>query len=378
MENFEAWNPVHLHFGRGVTSKLPDILPQIGRKALLLIGKGSVKQNGIYNIVAGAINASGIEMIEFEGIKPNPLLSDVRKAVALGIARKVDMVIGLGGGSVIDSAKAIAVSIPGHLDPWDIFKRVVKPERALPVVSVLTLAATGTEMNQFSVIQNEETLEKIGFGHPLMYPVHSFLDPSFTITVNRDYTVYGITDLIAHSLESYFGEGEADLSDRFVFSIVAEAMEFAPHLLADLASYELRARMMWAATTALNGLTGYGRRRGDWTVHALGHSISMLFDTPHGATLSIVYPAWLKYLSSHIPNRISKLGTALFNDGSVDGTIEKITGFFQSIGSPVTLAEAGIIGNDRQKLLEHWVRVQAQGNIYRLGSVDYNFLLTHM
>jgi alcohol dehydrogenase YqhD (iron-dependent ADH family) len=378
MENFVAWNPVRLHFGRSVTARLPEILPGYGKKALLLLGKGSVKQNGIYNEVAGIIHSAGIEIIEYEGIKPNPLLSDVRKAVAMGISGKVDMVIGLGGGSVIDSAKAVAVCIPEHLDPWDVFKRVVKPEKALPVISILTLAATGTEMNQFSVIQNEETLEKIGFGHPLMYPAHSFLDPGYTLSVSKDYTAWGITDLIAHSLESYFGDGSADLSDRFVFSIVGEAMDIAPKLLAELSDYELRARMMWAATTALNGMTSYGRKRGDWTVHALGHSISVLFDTPHGATLSMVYPAWLKFLAGQVPERISKLGEALFSDKSVGGTIDHLTRFFQSIGSPVTLAEAGITGDDRLKIRNHWISQKAQGNIYKLEPSDYDFILSNM
>ncbi len=165
---------------------------------------------------------------------------------------------------------------------------------SVPLIAVLTLAATGTEMNPVAVLQNPGTREKIGFRNDAMYPTHSFLDPAYTLSVPANYTAYGIVDLVAHCLEAWFGEGDATLSDRFVLSIIKEALEYGPALMADLSNYELRARIMWAATNALNNMTMYGRVSGDWGVHALGHVLSFLYDTPHGASLSIMYPAWMK------------------------------------------------------------------------------------
>lgn len=175
-----------------------------------------------------------------------------------------------------------------------------------------------------------------------MYPRHSYLDPMYTMSVPANYTAYGIVDLIAHTLEAYFGEGDASLSDKFVAAIGKEAMEYGPALMTDLQNYDLRARIMWAATMALNGFTSFGRVNGDWGVHALGHVLSFLYDTPHGATLSIVYPAWLKKMKERIPERIAQLGYQLFGVKDADKTIAGIEGFFSKIGSPVKLGDEGI------------------------------------
>jgi len=212
----------------------------------------------------------------------------------------------------------------------------------VPLICVLTLAATGTEMNGAAVVQNHETGEKIGFVSELMYPRESFLDPAFTVTVPRDYTAYGIVDLIAHALEAYFGKGEPPVIDQITFDIIKDAMHRGPLLLDDLENVELRAGIMLDATLALNGLTVYGKKVGDWGVHGLGHEISMLFDTPHGATLSIVYPAWLELHKDRIPERILKLGTNLFGAQTVEETIAGFKDFFRKIGSPVTLSELGV------------------------------------
>ena len=166
---------------------------------------------------------------------------------------------------------------------------------------MLTLAATGTEMNRFAVVQNNQTKEKLGYGDPLIYPKESFLDPSYTISVPANYTSYGITDLIAHSLEAFFGEGEASLSDRFVYAIIHEALDNGPLLMKDPENYLLREKIMYAATNALNNLTFYGRKSGDWGVHSIGHVLSVLYDIPHGASLSIAYPAWLRLHQDRIP-----------------------------------------------------------------------------
>ena len=192
--------------------------------------------------------------------------------------------VAVGGGSVIDSAKIIALCLKEECDIWEVMTGRYSPLSALPLIAVLTLAATGTEMNGTAVLQNHKTREKIGYKNELIYPVHSFLDPTYTLTVPASQTAYGIVDLVAHCLEAWFGEGEASLSDRFVLAIIREAMEYGPLLMKDPGNFELRAKIMWAATTALNNTTMHGKKSGDWGVHRMGHVLSFLYDTPHAAS----------------------------------------------------------------------------------------------
>ena len=342
MKNFIAYNPTRLHFGQGVVGELGQHSSKLGKKALLVYGGGSVLKNGSYHDTVKQLQQHGIAITEYRGIKSNPVVEDVMAAASLGREQKVEMVVAVGGGSVIDSAKIIAICTACGSDAWEVMTGRYKPDRALPLVGVLTLAATGTEMNPVAVLQNHATMEKIGYRNELIYPAHSFLDPTYTQSVPASYTAYGIVDLIAHCLEAWFGEGEAPLSDRFVVSVIREAMEAGPELMKDLGNYEWRARVMWAATNALNNLTIYGRSSGDWGVHALGHVLSFLFDTPHGATLSMIYPAWLKVMKQRAGDRILEIGASLFGTESVDETIAAFESLFSSLGSPVRCQEASI------------------------------------
>lgn len=370
MENFIAYNPVQLHFGRGVIRDLGQAASELGKSALLVYGKGSVLKNGSYEQTLGQLKEKGIRVAEYSGIKPNPVTDDVDRAAELGIKEKVDMVVAVGGGSVIDSAKIIAICIADRCKAWDVMRGRHRVESSLPLISVLTLAATGTEMNAVAVLQNQEAAIKDGFRHPLMFPKHSFLDPDFTRSVPANYTAYGIVDLVAHSLEAWFGAGEAPLSDRFVVSIIKEAMEIGPLLMKDLDNYEYRARIMWAATNALNEMTMPGRKSGDWGVHALGHILSFLHDTAHGATLSIVYPAWMTAIAEKDPSRVAALGKALYGTEDVKKTIDGIRNFFSSLGSPVKCSEAGINASKREEILSLMNRNRAGGANYRLGDED--------
>jgi alcohol dehydrogenase YqhD (iron-dependent ADH family) len=286
--------------------------------------------------------------------------------------------VAVGGGSVIDSAKIISICLAEKCTGWDVMKNRINIKTSVPLLAVLTLAATGTEMNNVAVLQNFKAREKIGYSHPSMYPKHSFLDPTYTVTVPANYTSYGIVDLIAHAIESFFGRGDASLSDRFVESIIKEAFEYGPRLMKDLTNYDLRANIMWAATNALNGLTGYGRSYGDWGVHAIGHVLSFLYDTPHGATLSIAYPAWLKCMKNKIPERISKLGEHLFNDSSVDSVIERLEVFFKSIGSPVRLTETGLTNKNRTEILDLMNKQHTSGRHYLLDDKDRQKIVDYM
>ncbi len=374
MENFISYNSTRLHFGKGVVKGLMNNLgaaaKEIGETALLVYGGGSVLRNGSYEDTLKQLKRNNIRVVEYSGIKPNPVVTDVDNATVLGLKENVDFVVAVGGGSVIDSAKIIAVCIADKVKGWDIMSGKHRPNAALPIIAVLTLAATGTEMNPTAVIQNHETNEKNGFRHPVMAPKHSFLDPTYTQSVPADYTAYGIVDLIAHSLEAWFGAGDAPLSDKYVISIIQEALEKGPELMKDLENYDLRARIMWAATNALNDITMHARKSGDWGVHGLGHVLSYLYDTAHGATLSIIYPAWLRHIGSRSPERIIELGKSLFSTDSVESTVVEFEKFFQELGSPIKASEVGLGKEKITEILDLMTKNRVSGMHHALDESD--------
>ncbi len=378
MQNFIAYIPTQLHFGKGVIKGLPGASLPFGKKVLLMYGKGSALKNGSYDDTLQQLKIAEMEVFHFDGIKSNPVVEDVDAAAELGIAKQVDMIVAVGGGSVIDSAKITAICIHDQVKAWDVVKRKVIPTGAIPLITVLTLAATGTEMNSVAVLQNHKTDEKLGYGHISMYPKHSFLDPGYTLSVPANYTAFGVVDLVAHCLEAWFGAGDASLSDRFVIAIIKEAMEYGPLLMNDLNNYDLRARIMWAATNALNGLTSYGRVSGDWAVHGLGHVLSYLYDTPHGASLSIVYPAWLRIMKDRIPARISQLGEQLFNENDPEKTIVMLEAFFSELGSPVRLSEIGKTDNEVEEIVKIMNHNRVSGMNMRLSEDDRRQIVLQM
>ncbi len=378
MENFIAYNPTAIHFGKDVINELSKVIKLYGNKVFLIYGKGSVLKYGYYNLIIDLLTKAGIEIIEYSGIKPNPIVDDVEKAVNKGVKEQVDMILAVGGGSVIDSAKVIAACIPENLNPWSLIKGEIKLERALPLISVLTLAATGTEMNPFSVIQNLKTKEKIGFGNELMFPKHSFLDPQFTYTVPADYTSYGIADIIAHAFENFFGKGNSPLADQFAASVVNECMQYAPLVLNAPENYEYRANVMLQSTCALNGITSYGKKGGDWGVHEIGHILSLLYDIPHGASLSVAYPAWLKLIKDRIPERIKKLGLLIFNTEDIDLFINKLESFFKSIKCPVYLEDIGLTKKNKSEILNLMNTNKISGSNIYLSSEDHKNVLDLM
>ena len=379
MENFIYKNPTVIHFGKGCTSELAETLRPFGNKTLLVYGKGSVKRNGIYDIIENELNSNSVQYFEYSGIKPNPIIEDVENIITLAKKEKIDSLLALGGGSVIDSVRVASLCIKENLDPWQVVIRKVRPTKAIPVICILTLAATGTEMNAAAVVQNHKTGEKIGFVNPLSYPKHSFLDPEFTFSVPKNYTAYGIVDLIAHALEAWFANGDSTLADRFITAIIKEAMDIAPKVLAEPNNYEYRSKIMLAATCALNGTTSLGRKySGDWGVHDIGHTLSYLYDTAHGASLSIAYPAWLKLHKERIPKRILKLGKCLFETTSINQTIKDMENFFRSIESPTRLNDINI-GEDKHKEISDLMTNNAvNGLVNELSEDDHIELVKYM
>jgi len=378
MENFILYNPTKLHFGNNIINDLGKTISKYGNKVLLVYGKNSIKENGIYNQVKAQLNSINADVYEYGGIKSNPVVEDVDAASRLGRNSNVDIVLAVGGGSVIDSAKIMALTIPVSHSAWDFYSGLKRPVKAVPIIVVLTLAATGSEMNSFAVMQNHKTKQKLGWGNPLCFPQHSFLDPNFTLSVPKNYTAFGIADLIAHCLEAYFGKGDASLSDRLVISIIKEAIDNGPALLNDLKNYELREKILYASTLALNGITLAGRQSGDWAVHDIGHVLSLLYDLPHGASLTIAYPAWLKHMKNIIPERIANLGKDLFDVNTAEGTIMKLEDFFRKIECPVRLGDAGIVHEKKQQILDTLILNKVSGGNHKLSTDDLSDILQMM
>jgi alcohol dehydrogenase YqhD (iron-dependent ADH family) len=377
MESFIAYNPTSLHFGKNVLKDIGKTVAEYGKRVLLVYGRQSIKQNGLYNMVTENLKSNGCTIFEYKGIKSNPIIEDVDAAAEVGRKNRVDVILAVGGGSVIDSAKLIAITIPHEGNAWDFFIKKAKPVSAIPVIAILTLAATGSEMNPFAVVSNHSAKVKGSYTSPLMFPKHSFLDPQVTCSVPYNYTAYGIADLIAHCLEAYFGKGEATLADRFVFAIIKEALDNGPALLKELNNYDLRARIMFAATMALNGLTMQGRASGEWGVHSIGHILSLLYDVPHGASLTIVYPAWLKLMKSKLADRISFLGENIFNTTDVDLTIERLESFFKLIDCPVRLTEM-VENPNTDEIVNVMILNKAATFVHKLDHDDYKEIVQLM
>ncbi len=381
MENFVMYNPVKLHFGKGVAENAGKSALKYGSKALLVYGKGSVKHSGAYDDTVKSLKEAGVKVVEYSGIKSNPVIEDADKAAELGRKENVDMIVAVGGGSVIDCAKVISVAIPYEKPAWNLVSGAEKPQSAIPLLSVLTLAATGTEMNANAVIQSDKLLKKVGFKNNLMFPKHSFLDPSYTTTVPADYTAYGVVDLVAHALEAFFGKGDSTLTDKFIFSIIKEAFEYGPELMEDLENYKLREKVMFAATCALNGMTVWGKQGQDWGVHAIGHVLSVIYDIPHGASLSVVYPAWLKLFKDRIPERVGELGLGLFDDSNASNLINNLENYFSKIRAAVRLSQLKIDITDKKekdRIIEVMTDNKVSGFNYEMTREDYSVLLDLM
>ncbi|MBD3749380.1 MAG: iron-containing alcohol dehydrogenase [Sphingobacteriales bacterium] len=385
MENFQYYNPTKILFGKDVVDQLCNEIAPYGNKALIIIGQGSVKKIGLYARVLSLLNICGVHHVTYEGVKSNPLVQDADEAVALAKAEKVDLIIAVGGGSVIDTAKAVAMGFYVEHSVWDFYlQKVARPTKALPLINILTLAATGTEMNSATVLQDDASGMKKGYGAPCLFPKVSFLDPSFTVSVPLNYTAYGIADLISHSLEQFFGKGEAPLTDLYTASVIKLAMDYGLKLMQDPQNFEYRSQIMWLATNALNGTLKAGKNAGDWGVHGLEHTLSVLYDIPHGAGLSIVYPAWLKYQFPKIKDKLAFLAKEVFGTTQMDKDkaaelfIAHLEEFFRHIGTPTRLSEAQIIKSDAQKILDNFKLNKVTGSVYSLDEEDYQGILTLM
>ncbi|TWD98965.1 alcohol dehydrogenase YqhD (iron-dependent ADH family) [Neobacillus bataviensis] len=378
MENFTFLNPTKLIFGKGQLEQLKTEIPPYGKKVLLVYGGGSIKKSGLYDNVIGILAEIGAQVFELSGVEPNPRISTARKGVEICKREGIEFLLAVGGGSVIDCTKLIAAGAKYEGDPWDIVIRKTAALEALPFGTVLTLAATGSEMNSGSVITNWETNEKYGWGSAVTFPKFSILDPVNTYTVPRNQTIYGMVDMMSHVLEHYFHlEENTDFQDRMCESLLITVMETAPKLLADLENYEHRATILYAGTMALNGMVNMGYH-GDWATHNLEHAVSAVYDIPHGGGLAILFPHWMEHNLSVKPERFKKLAVRVFGidpegktaeEAGLEG-IRKLRQFWNSIEAPSRLADYDI-GDSKIELMADRAMVNGEfGNFKKLNRDD--------
>lgn len=352
MMNFEFYNPVKILFGEGEIENIANEIPQ-DAKVLLTYGGGSIKQNGVYEQVLGALK--GFNVIEFGGIEPNPKYETLMKAVELAREKGIDFLLAVGGGSVIDGTKFISAAIHFQDDPWKILTdgRRAVIENVVPLGTVLTLAATGSEMNSGGVISRISTGEKLVFGNPLLFPKFSVLDPVATFSLPPAQVANGIVDAFVHVTEQYITfPANVHVQDRWAEGLLQTLVEIGPQAMQNQHDYNIRASLMWACTMALNGIISVGVPT-DWATHMIGHELTAFFGLDHAVTLAIVLPSLLRETRSEKKEKILQYGSRVWglNQGSeeerVAQTIEKTEMFFRSLGVKTKLSEHNI---DKNKL----------------------------
>jgi alcohol dehydrogenase len=378
MQNFTFWNPTKLIFGKGQLEQLKKEIPLYGQKVLVVYGGGSIKRNGLYDKVIKLLKEIDAQVFELPGVEPNPRITTARKGVEICKKEGIDVLLAVGGGSVIDCTKLIAAGAKYDGDAWDLVIKKAAVTDALPFGTVLTLAATGSEMNSGSVITNWETNEKYGWGSQHTFPKFSILDPVHTFSVPRDQTIYGIVDMMTHVLEHYFHLEENTLfQDRMCESLLITIMETAPKLLEDLESYEHRATILYNGTMALNGILNMGYQ-GDWATHNLEHAVSAVYDIPHGGGLAILFPHWMKHNLKVKPERFKQLALRVFGvdpegksaeEAGLAG-IQKLREYWNSIGAPARLADYNIDDSKIDLMTDKAMVYGEFGNFTKLNRED--------
>lgn len=360
MQNFDYMTPTRLIFGRDAIAKLPEVMTQFGKKILLTYGGGSIKKIGLYQKVLEMLK--GYDIVELPGIQPNPKYDpSVLDGVRLCKEHNVDVILSVGGGSVLDCSKAIAAGAKYDGDPWDLISYKVKAKAALPIVDIITLAATGSEYDCGGVISRTETNDKIGYIDPLLFPVVSILDPVYTFTVSKKQTAAGIADAMNHTIEQYFVEDSTLLNDGFCESMLRSLMINGRKCLENPEDYTARAEMMLACTYGCNGILALGNSYSGWPCHGIEHALSAYYDITHGEGLAIITPRWMRHiLSERTMDRFVKYGINVFG---IDPTLPKqeIAGkaidatyeFFESINIPMHLREVGIDESRIDEMAHH-------------------------
>lgn len=352
--NFEFYNPTHLVFGVGKLSQLGEVVHKHGRKALIVTGGGSVKRSGVFDRAVASLKAASIAVAECTGIEPNPRITSIARGADIARKQGCDVVIAIGGGSTMDASKMIAAATLYDGDPWNLIghgqDNWVIPTRALPVITVPTLAATGSEMNKGAVISNDESKVKSFVQANCLFPKVALVDPELTLTVPKDQTAYGVCDIITHVTEGYFsGIDGTPIQDRFAEGVIINAIEWGKKAVADGSNIEARTQVQWASIVALNGWVQAGTNYAP-PVHMIEHALSAHHNITHGAGLAVLNPAYMRFAAKARPERFAQFARRIFGLSATDkdnlslamAGIEKFEDFLRSIGCPTRLSELGI------------------------------------
>ena len=371
MQNFDYMTPTRLIFGKESIMKLQEVMQPLGKRVLLTYGGGSIKKIGLYDRVKELLK--DFDIFELSGIQPNPKYDpSVLDGVRICKEQHIDVILAVGGGSVLDCSKAIAAGACYDGEPWDLITYKVKAQKALPVVDILTLAATGSEYDTFGVISRTETNDKIGYGDPLLYPVCSILDPVYTFSVSKKQTAAGCADAMNHTIEQYFTSDTTLLNDGFCESMLRSLMVNARKCLENPEDYTARAEMMLCCTYGCNGILSLGNKHSGWPCHGIEHALSAYYDITHGEGLAIITPRWMKHiLSDKTIDRFVKYGINVFGiDASLpkqeiaEKAIEATYKFFESINIPMHLRDVGIDDSRIDEMAHHIAVNEGLENAY--------------
>ncbi|WP_461535552.1 iron-containing alcohol dehydrogenase [Spongorhabdus nitratireducens] len=366
MLNFSYHNPTRVHFGKGQIARVAEEIPADAR-VLITYGGGSIKKNGTLDQVLEALNEHTV--LEFGGIEPNPTYETLMQAVELARKEKIDFLLAVGGGSVIDGTKFIAAAIPFEGDPWTILSERAKVKSAVPAGNVLTLPATGSESNAGAVITKKATLDKLAFGHPLLYPQFAVLDPETTYSLPENQSANGVVDAFVHVIEQYLTCREnSHVQDRYAEGLLLTLIEEGPKVLTQPQDYDVRSTIMWTANQALNGLIGQGVPH-DWATHMIGHELTALYGLDHGQTLAIVLPSLMAVMKEQKKAKLLQYAERIWNitagseDERIELAISKTREFFEQMGIKTRLSDYGIGEEGVAKIVDQLKR----HNMVKLG-----------
>jgi hypothetical protein len=376
MEAFTFHNPTRIHFGVGMISKLGKEMQDAGLKSCLLVaGGGSIKQNSVYNQVSETLSKHQITVYEAWGVRANPTLDKVREFVGIAREKGVEAILAVGGGSVIDTAKAVAAGVYLN-DPWDAFSTAVPLTQALPLYTVLTLSATGSEMNGNAVITNTDTKQKWAFYSPLVYPKVSIIDPSVQCSLPFKQTASGAVDAIAHVLEYYFVNQSALSTQAIDDALLKTIVDMADRLKSNPGDLIARGNLAWCATLALNGISGMGMKGGDWACHQIEHAFSALHpDIAHGEGLGVIFPTWIEYMSEKDNSRFLRWAKNVWGEDSVPRGIQRFRDKIEAWGMATSLRDLGIKEKELPELLKLIMISPKVGAISKLGAAEVEALL---
>ena len=379
MDNFNFYSPTHILFGKEMHKDIGEYVKPYADKILLHYGGGSIKKSGLYEQVVASLQAFNVDFVELGGVQPNPRLDLVKQGIKICREEKINFILAVGGGSVIDSAKAIALGVPYNGDVWEFFLRKVTPKRALPIGAILTIPAAGSESSRSVVITNSDTEMKIGLLTNLVRPAFSILNPQLCFTLPPNQVANGICDMMAHIFERYFTNTKnVELSDKLCEGALQTIINNGPKVLADRHNYDAWAEIMWAGNIAHNGVLGAGREE-DWASHSIEHAVSAVYDKlAHGAGLAIILPAWMQYVYKHdipafVQFAVRVWGVTDSSKNQEDVALKGIAltkQFFKSLGLPVTLSEVGIKETDLAMLAKKATQFGPVGSFKKLTEAD--------